>query len=298
MLILVASCTSSGDDFLKKDPSKVEIKLFVKSNKEVSLRNLNRTQEAKIVKRFIVEVYQLDNDQAIERKEIIYEVPASANEFERLPIYLELPPQKYNIVVWSDYVDVNSGNDLFYQTTNLTAVELIPPYQNSIYREATFGSAEIEVNKSNDPYDVKMELNHATASFKLVAIDLQDFLKEQETIASEYYVSLEYTFYYPMAFNTLKSEPSQASRGHVLATRFSINDVTKEECDITFDHIFSRPEGSTLMLNLSITDADGILINRKTGINIPYKRGYMSIARANFLIAFYFRGMGKHRGAS
>lgn len=282
ILLSIYGCSSSDNDYIQKDPNKVEVKLLVKNNTEIPLKSNAKSLDAKIAKRFIVEVYQIDGENPLERKEIIYDV--SINEdYTRLPIFLQLAPNKYKFVIWSDYIDKNTGTDLLYTTSSLSAIELTAPYTNSMNRESLFANTDVEIAKSNSLQEVKLDLHHATASFKLVALDLQDFIKKQESLAPQYYVSVEYTFFYPMGFDATKGEPNQASRGTKLTTTFSIDNPNENECDIVFDHVFSRPEGATLTLNLTITSAEGEIINIKRGVQIPYKRGYTSIAKANFL---------------
>lgn len=282
LLLLLCSCNDSNDNFMQKDSSKTEIKLWVKNQRETPLEEKNKAADALIARRFIIEVYPTDGEQPIERKEIIYNEPR-IDDYTRLPIFLELTPNKYKIALWCDYIDKNTGTDLYYKTPSLNAIELHIPYENSAVREALFAYAEIEIGKEDKEHELRLDLKHSTASFQLLATDWQDFIQTHGEIDSLYYATISYDFFYPMGFDATKGEPNQAKTGVKFTNTFRLNQAQKEACKIVADHVFSHSEESSIRLNLSITTAKGEIINQRNSVKIPCKRGYVSLVKANFL---------------
>ena len=78
---------------------------------------------------------------------IIDEVRTKEEAF-RLPINLNVQPLDYTMVVRTDYIKVGTGEDYFYNTTALTDIYSLEPYQgNCAYRDALYGTALLNLSE-------------------------------------------------------------------------------------------------------------------------------------------------------
>ena len=217
-----------------------------------------------------------------------------------LPLTLYLHPQQYTLVVWSDYVRATDPqSDLFYSTADLSNVVCRDPYTgNTLYRDVFCGITSLDLRsypqQSNTGIKVHIDMFRPQARYQIIATDVKEFLKKNRRAANEeisYSVTFAYDYYFPAGFSVLRGKPGDGRMNIMFTTPMSLSDSNVEECMIGTDDVFAEQDGSFLSLTISVRDKEGKVLTRVTGLEVPYKRGYLTTIRGKFLTSGKMEGI-------
>lgn len=115
------------------DPTKVNVEVNVSLDFTIDPFVTQSRAGSDFYRRFIVDLYRKDDLlRPAERKVIIIDEVRTKEEAFRLPINLNVQPLDYTMVVWTDYIKVGTGEDYFYNTTALTDIYSLEPYQEIV----------------------------------------------------------------------------------------------------------------------------------------------------------------------
>lgn len=302
MLCLLSGCFHESPDPLTPggmvDPTKVNVEVDVSLDFTVDPFVTQTRAGLDFYRRFIVDLYRKDDlSKPAERKVIIVDEVRTKEETFRLPVNLNVQPLDYTMVVWTDYIEVGTGEDYFYNTTNLTDIYNLEPYRgNSVYRDALYGTALLNLsehyNEWNKKIQVSIDLERAVSPIRIIATDYEHFVeKHGKNVAEKATVTLTYSFYVPMGFNALTGLPIHSQMGASFVTALSAAESLEEGLQVATDFVFVGEEGTDAIVTLDIKDAEGNLLNQVKNMKVPYKKGYLTTLKNNFLTSEHSSGI-------
>ena len=211
-----------------------------------------------------------------------------------LPIHLKLHALEYTLAVWTDYVKAGTDTDLYYDTENLQQVACTDPYTGSTpYRDCLYGTAPLDLRNYRDEWNAKVQVQvdlvRPLAQYRIIATDVQEFLRKTrrkrdgESGNSTYTITFSYGFYFPLGFNTATGKPMNSVQGVKFSAPLAIPDDGTEKCVLGSDFIFVNGTESFVPLNIELTDAEGKVVSRTRGLEVPYRRGHLTTLQGKFL---------------
>lgn len=244
-------------------------------------------------RRFIIEAWR-EGKPAARQVTVMDDAEEAGNEKITLPIRLKLHAVEYTLAVWTDYVVAGTDTDLYYNTENLQQVACTTPYTGSTdYRDCLYGTTALDLRPYRDQWNArvqaKVDMVRPLAQYRIIATDVQEFLaktqrqRDAEGSNNTYTVTFSYGFYFPLGFNTATGKPMNSVQGVTFSTSVTIPDDGTEECPLGSDFIFVNGTESFVPLNIELADANGKVMSRTRGLEVPYRRGHLTTLRGNFL---------------
>lgn len=288
VMSVVAVCFSgcSPDD---KEGEAIDVEMKVAINIG-SIPLASATDGTEYRRRFIVDVFRgSDSDAPVERKVIIYDKVNVSGDLFRIPVRFKLAPKDYTVAVWSDYIASGTDQDLYYDTSALYDVSCRLPYSgNTPFRDALSGTSVVNLSEYRDQGSAKVQteitLERPTVPFRLIANDWTGFVARYGAeVANTATVTVNYGFYIPLGFDVLQGRPVRSQLGVGFTVPLTIPGKGMSETLIASDYIFAGDEESFVVVNLEIKDKNGALLNRIDNIKVPYRKGYLTTIKSNFL---------------
>jgi hypothetical protein len=254
--------------------------------------------------RYIVKSYRMVNG------EYSTDEPYSTNIFTKDDIStlnnsvtVKLPPGKFKIMVWADYVEQGSTANMFYNPDDYSNIG----FNGSNYtgstdlRDAFVGSEEFYLTNNASGMYAKLSgvvlMRRPVAKFKFVATDLNEFIdkylvvrknalkKSNNSLASadlsQFKIVFVYPGYLPSIFNMFSDKPVDAAVGIKFLS--SITEVNGGEATLGFDYVLVKDGESSVTVSVALYDKNSNLLSAVTDINVPLKRGKLTIVKAKFL---------------
>lgn len=198
----------------------------------------------------------------------VFTESSTANYDVTYPI--RLPEGKWDIYVWSDYVDRASKSDKYYDLTDFASIAYTDKdrrYEGSnVCREAYRGMTTVDVvhpyrfmeGETLPSYAATVEMERPLARFEFISTDVEEFVKQLPTISSRYKSRTD-------------DEPSGDARGDDPSRSLSRADI--EEFRVVFRYTAFMPSvynmftdrpvdswtGQTFESRMDLVD-DGILL--------------------------------------
>lgn len=249
-------------------------------------------------RRFIIEAWRDGKPEA--RQVTVMEDAEEDGEGITLPIRLKLHAVEYTLAVWTDYVKAGTDTDLYYDTKDLQYVACTEPYTGSTpYRDCLYGTTALDLRQYREEWNAKVQIKvdmvRPLAKYELIATDVKDFLrktKKQRANDETFTITFSYGFYLPTVFNVLAGKPADSRTGVAYTVPLAVPTDGQEECTIGTDFVFVNGAESFVKLSMEIRDADGNVISRTTGLEVPYRRGHLTTVRARFLTNEMQGGVG------
>ena len=236
-------------------------------------------------RRYILEIRR--GQKVIARHIIIDENPISEGRNYTLPLNVNLPPTEYELDIWSDYVYNNTAS--FYNCGNLDCISCIEPYVgNEPHRECLYGHTVIDLNgyghhpQHPPELTIPITMHSPLAKYQILATDLQAFL-QQHPNRERLWARFSYAYFYPMVFDATTGRVNDAWSGIAFTVPFIPEENTEKLCLIGYDYIFADPEENIVQLDLWLEDAQGREMSQPVPIAIPYKQGFITTIKGNFL---------------
>lgn len=286
--------TGNGEE--GEDPTLVQVSAAVELNLEMIPLEISSSGSRSMdgeshQRRFIIEVYR---EGALKPEKRLTVVVDSADNQQKysLPVHMKLHAARYKLAIWSDHVRAGTDSDLFYHTADLHAVSCTEPYTGcTSLRDAFYGTAELDLTTYRDQWntliEVKVEMVRPLARYEIIATDVKKFLQKNRRngriVGTGYKITFSYGYYFPTGFNVLTGKPCDSSTGVRFVSSLEIPENGEEECLLGSDYIFVNGTESFVVANMEITDANGTVVSRYTGLEIPYKRGHLTTIYGKFL---------------
>ncbi len=233
---------------------------------------------------------------------------------------LTLREGQYNIFVWTDFVEEGTETDKFYSASEFS--EIVLSDKNSYvgscdFRDAFRGSRQSTVTVRKDEMsepvnEVTVAMKRPLAKFKFVSTDYMVFvenmlkaeaLKNKESASSgvgspesrgvnpdDYKVLFRYEGFMPCSYNMFTDKPADSWPGVSFEGAMRPND--KGEVDLGFDYVFVNGTEAGVSVRMEVYNAEGKLVASSPVIDVPLKRGRLTIVKGEFLTSIASGGVG------
>lgn len=227
-----------------------------------------------------------------------------------------LPSGMWKIVVWADFVDQDTQDDKFYDTSNLAEITIKGEHEgNNDFRDAFVGYQNVIIpvqeNTAGYTIDAVVPMQRPLAKFNFVSTDLQAFLtrvlsirasklsedvndltpEELEELYSElkpsnvdygdFRVVFNYVGFMPHVFDLYRNRPIDALVGVTFDS--SLRVISDDEAELGFDYVFVNGNESAVTLILQTYDKDGTLVSQTSDIRVPIVRSKLTTVRGQLL---------------
>lgn len=253
--------------------------------------------------RYVVNAYRIDGKSGHSRipdETFVFTVPYSSSL--DYTAHLTLPEGIYEFCVWTDYADVGSVSDKYYNTTDFSEIILSDRDCHSgsnDCRDAFRGRTEAAV--VNPAYYTGSMLesidNQATVKmlrpmgkFKFISTDVELFLTRVQQLMSqkgskasidEFKVVFRYNAYMPCSYNMFTDKPADSWTGMTFDSRLIYEN--KDELVLGFDYVFVNGATTTLSISAEVYDMDGNMISSTRPVDVPIVRSRLTLVKGEFL---------------
>lgn len=309
ILISLPSCVYETPDLAQCSK---EIKLIIRTDlSQLPDSIINYTRSAGTETSYQIRIYPEKNHFVPLIDTVIYN---NSDNFKEIAIPVNLTLGKYDILVWGDYCDANSGKSLYYNTEKFDSISFKEPYKgDSSLKQAYRGKVSITITEKdfvNSEYITDITITSPLSRYMFVATDLGDFINQEvnkgrikETFLSEYQgspiynslfdsykVIVKYTGFLSTAFDNFTDNPIFSSSG--ISYTGEIKVLSSSEALIASDYVMVNGEESSVQVMLEIYDSSGEPVSRTAPFNIPTKRGRTTIITGKFLTTLQENGVG------
>ena len=235
---------------------------------------------------------------------------------------LDIPEGNYNFLVWTDYVEDDTQQDLYYATSDFTEIILADRKHhmgNTDYRDAFRGEKSSIVLADNPYYatisravdtEVTIPMVRPLAKLKIIATDLQEFIRHAKRLIAQkaadkesstrgeipaftvdnYRVVFRYNGFMPCSFNMFTNKPADAWTGVTFDSRLTV--LSDDEVEVGFDYVFVNGSESSVSVTVEVYDWENELVSRSSPITVPIVRSKLTIVRGDFLTSKAAGGVG------
>ncbi len=268
--------------------------------------------------RYIVgihELYSIDSDDYNTTPSYTYVYTKDDVDELNYETMLTLPSGMWKIVVWADFVEQDSQDDKFYDTSNLAEITIKGAHEgNNDFRDAFVGYQNVMIpvqeNSAGYVIDAVVPMERPLAKFNFISTDLQAFLtrvlsiraqkmSKDETLTpeqleelysqlkpssvdySEFRVVFNYVGFMPHVFDLYRNRPIDALTGVTFDS--SLRVISDDEAELGFDYVFVNGNESAVTLILQTYDKDGTLVSQTSDIRVPIVRSKLTTVRGQLL---------------
>jgi hypothetical protein len=227
----------------------------------------------------------------------------------------------YDFKVWTDYVNINSTEDKYYDTHDFSEIILANREEHSgsnDFRDVFRGYASATV--TNPAYytgsavnaidnQAVAEMKRPVGKFKFISTDVEIFLSRvamkmqeqgllpnisatagtrpyyemllQSINLSDYYVVFRYNAFMPCSFNMFTDKPADSWTGMSFVSPMYIEG--DYEMNLGYDYIFVNGSETTMSISLEVYNKNGELMSSSNPVNVPIVRNKLTVVRGEFL---------------
>ncbi len=264
--------------------------------------------------RYILAFYRkLPNGQFETNPEKHIVVTRTPDELLNHSISATIAQGTYRIIAWADYVDVNSIQDKFYDTSALhQEVSLFgnqTHYGNNDMRDA-FRSIHI-ANVSGSTKSISIKMERPMGMYIFIADNLEEMIARSNALKAPneskatdnassspklvegmFRVQFKYTGFMPSAYNIVHDFNADSSTGKSFDSIVSAFITRSNEVVLGYDYVFINPTGGAVELAVTIFDHTGAEVAKNSNIIVPLKQGHITILRGDFTTSSTSDGLG------
>ena len=233
-----------------------------------------------------------------------------------------LPEGNWQIRCWADYVKKGSKKDLFYETSDFSAITLPQEHRaNTDRKDAFYGSSAVNLVRGKavvqTPPEVRLDMERPLAKFQFIATDfdrlLMGVLNEKSAAEakvsvctpsqlrsdvapenawdpsktagfepSDYYLRFSYTTFMPYVFDVFTNKPIDARSGVQFDSEFT--PLSMDEVLMGFDYVLVNGRESSVTVQVGLYErATNELLSLTPVMNVPLKRSRVTTVRGDFL---------------
>lgn len=290
----------TSDGQLGVDPTEVTITANLSINLKLTEADKPATRAESTAPtyrhRFVIEAYL---NREVAARQVVYEDLAEHTNLN-IPVSMKLHARNYQLVVWSDYVEAGSEEDLHYDTQEgLMTVFGSEPYQgNTDWKDVFCASQELDLSELRNEWSakipVKMELKRPVARYELIANDVATFLRRianGDVTGKKFSVRVKYDSYLPVGYNALDNLPKHALMYMQYKRTITAPAENVKELCVGFDYVFASGQPDKIPVTIEVVDEKSVTIAR-TSLSIPCHPGKLTQVRSAFLTADPNGGIG------
>lgn len=197
-----------------------------------------------------------------------------------------LPSGRYRVMAWADYVDAGSKADKYYTTTDFSDIRLNGSYVGGTdARNAFAGSAAVNFSV---PYGdtttvVRQDLPLASVmgKIKFVATDYNQWLAGTP---QNLRVLVNYPAFLPHRYSVPRGVPFDATTGvSFISTMSELSTDGHGSATLATDYVMVNGDESSVTVALGLYDDTGKLVCSSGTINVPLRRGGLTVVSGHFL---------------
>ena len=196
-----------------------------------------------------------------------------------------LPSGSYRLLAWADWVEHGSVADKYYTTSDFNDITFMGKYEgNNDYRNAYSGSAAVSFKvKLGDTTTVvreQLSLRSIMGKVKFIATDYNEYLEKGQNVR----VLVAYTGFLPNHYSILRGVPFDATTGVNFIS--SITETSTQgdgTATLGWDYVMVNGEESSVTMALGLYNDEGQLVGQSATLNVPIKRGGITIVKDHFL---------------
>ena len=286
---------------------KIDLKMDIEMSQVITKSILSSVDTSAYDRRCIVEIYHDEPyDQSLVERDTI---TVAAQDFSAVSLKTNLHALKYKIVVWSDYVEKGTKEDLFFHTEDLNQVRILEKelYTGShMFKDCQRGCEELDLTPYAGEWfaeiELKVQLEQPVARIVFWTLDFDRYVMEsglereqgltKQEIADRLLVKFSYPAYMPSSINVQTGKLNDSYTGYGYESDVFYNPETND-LKICYDYVFVNGETSSIMTSLQIYDkVTGKQINATNNITVPTERGKETVVKDRFLTKDYAPGIG------
>ena len=216
----------------------------------------------------------------VDRQTVIFTADGQQGECRMV-----LPSGDYRLMAWADWVDHGTVIDKYYTTSDLGDITFKGSYVgNNDYRNAYSGSAPVSFKvKQGDTTTVvrqQLPLRSIMGKVKFVATDYNDYLAKGQNLR----ILVAYTGFLPNRYSVPRGVPFDATTGVNYIS--SITDASTEgsgTATLGWDYVMVNGDESSVTMALGLYNEEGQLVGKSSTLNVPIKRGGITVIKDDFL---------------
>jgi hypothetical protein len=205
---------------------------------------------------------------------------------------LKLPPKKYRLVTWIDFVDKGTENDKHHNTADLQKVSIIPQNDRHIGYHTTRDAFNAVYTMDLTPYSgqryvqytVEKQVQRPFALYRIISTDMESYRADhQRSYASARPVqtNLSYNLFFPLGYDAHRFSPGNFTAG-VNYSHNIVDASSGQEAVVASNFVFMG-DNTFYLVDFEILSADGNVINTIKGLRINLRRNHITIIRGEFL---------------
>ena len=226
---------------------------------------------------------------------------------------LRIMEGEYRFMVWTDYVQQGSTEDLFYNADNFKYIKLygredgVRHVGNDDHRDAFAGSCDVEVIRfggEHAPVSATIDMTRPLSKVVFITNDLEEWKTKvmttlyqsalqssnpsdksgvpSEVDLSQYIVKIHYPQYMPNAFNVFTDRTTWSDFN--VSFNSQLIQLSKEEAAMGFDYVFANSSDANVVMAVSLFDKSGNQLARSYDITVPLERGKVTTVVGSFLL--------------
>lgn len=219
-------------------------------------------------------------DAPINRQTVIFTADGQQGECRMV-----LPSGDYRLLAWADWVDHGSVTDKYYTTSNLGDITFLGRYEgNNDYRNAYSGDAAVSFKvKQGDTTTVvreRLSLRSIMGKVKFVATDYNAYLEKGQNLR----ILVAYTGFLPNRYSVPRGVPFDATTGvNYLSSITETSTEGEGTATLGWDYVMVNGDESSVTMALGLYNDAGELVGKSSTLNVPIKRGGITVVKDQFL---------------
>lgn len=196
-----------------------------------------------------------------------------------------LPSGSYRLLAWADWVDHGSVTDKYYNTSNLGDITFLGKYDgNNDYRNAYAGGANLEfsvlLGDTTTVVRQPLSLRSIMGKVKFVATDYNEYLEKGQNLR----VLVAYSGFLPNHYSLTRGVPFDATTGvSFLSPMTEVSTSGDGQATLGYDYVMVNGEESSVTMSIGLYDDEGKLVGTSGSLNVPIKRGGITVVKGHFL---------------
>ncbi len=227
--------------------------------------------------RYVFQVRLSESGELVYNQKKSVAVSASSVTFDGLTLL----PDKYDFMIWADFVEDQNGENLYYNTDDLRAVTMLKTgadYLGDHTRDAFFASLPAQQVSSS----YTLPAITLTRPFGRIEITATDFdpAASDKTPAE---VLLGYTVAIPTGFNVKTGAVAAATDVKPIFSRELTLPSSAGDMEVVYDYIFAPTSGTTdVTYTVALRRADESVVSTRNMTAIPVYRNKRTILSGEF----------------
>lgn len=196
-----------------------------------------------------------------------------------------LPSGRYRILAWADHVDAGTTADKYYNTSNLGDITFLGKYDgNNDYRNAYAGGANLEfsvlLGDTTTVVRQPLSLRSIMGKVKFISTDYNAYVEKGQNLR----VLVAYNGFLPNHYSLTRGVPFDATTGvSFLSPMTEVSTSGDGQATLGYDYVMVNGEESSVTMTIGLYDDEGKLVGTSGSLNVPIKRGGISIVKGHFL---------------